>query len=273
MHAVFVVPRFYPYRGGYENSMLSIAGCLVARGHHVTVFTTTAQDLESLWLPGFQTFPAGVSTVDGISVRRFAVSYNRWARRASRFLGLVPYWRWKAQFWRPAFHVPGLRAALHSIDADVFHVGPLPYNNLIYAGIEAAEHHRVPVIATPCTHLGEEANTEVARHYVQRYQIDLLQRCHRVLCMTAAEQVKLAALGVAAEKLAVFGLGFDMKLATGGNSQAILSRNGIAGPVVLHLGMKAYEKGSITLIEAMKQLWSSGSEASLVMGGPSLRVR
>ncbi len=63
MHAVFVVPRFYPYRGGYENSMLSIARCLVARGHRVTVFTTTAQDLESLWLPGFKTFPAGESTV------------------------------------------------------------------------------------------------------------------------------------------------------------------------------------------------------------------
>ena len=157
MHAVFVVPRFHPYRGGYENSMLSIARCLVERGHRVTVFTTTAQDLESLWLPGFKTYPAGDSTVDGVSIRRFPVSYKRWARRATRILGLVPYWRWKAQFWRPAFHVPGLRDALHSSNADIFHVGPLPYNNLIYAGIEAAEYHQVPVIATPCTHLGEES--------------------------------------------------------------------------------------------------------------------
>ena len=272
MHAVFVVPRFYPYRGGYENSMLSIARCLVERGHRVTVFTTTAQDLESLWLPGFKTFPAGESTVDGIRVRRFPVSYNRWARRASRFLGLVPYWRWKAQFWRPSFHVPGLRAALHSIDGDLFHVGPLPYNNLIYAGIEAAEHRRVPVIATPCTHLGEEANTEVAKHYVQPYQIELLQHCRRVLCMTAAEQSKLIELGVTPEKLAVYGLGFDMKLATGGDGDRIRAQHGITGPIVLHLGMKAYEKGSITLIEAMKQLWKSGSTVSLVMAGPSLRA-
>ena len=159
---------------------------------------------------------------------------------------------------------------MHSIDADVFHVGPLPYNNLIYAGIEAAEHHRVPVIATPCTHLGEEANAEVARHYVQPYQIELLQHCQRVLCMTAAEQLKLIELGVAPEKLAVYGLGFDMKLATGGDGERIRAQHGISGPIVLHLGMKAYEKGSITLIEAMKQLWNSGSEASLVMAGPSL---
>ena len=39
-----------------------------------------------------------------------------------------------------------------------------------------------------CTHLGEEANTEVARHYVQPYQIELLQHCQRVLCMTAADE-------------------------------------------------------------------------------------
>jgi glycosyltransferase involved in cell wall biosynthesis len=272
MHTVFVVPRFYPYRGGYENSMLSIARCLVERGHRVTVFTTTAQDLESLWLPGFKTFPEGESTVDGVRIRRFPVSYHRWARRASRFLGLVPHWRWKAQFWRPGFHVPRLRAALHNIDADLFHVGPLPYNNLIYAGIEAAEHQRVPIIATPCTHLGEEANPEVAKHYVQPYQIELLQHCRRVLCMTTAEQSKLTELGVTPEKLAVYGLGFDMKLAAGGDGERIRAQHGITGPIVLHLGMKAYEKGSITLIEAMKQLWNSGSEASLVMAGPSLHT-
>jgi len=272
MHAVFVVPRFHPYRGGYENSMLSIARCLVERGHRVTVFTTTAQDLESLWLPGFKTYPAGESTVDGVRIRRFPVSYQRWARRASRFLGLFPYWRWKAQFWRPAFHVPELRDALHSIDADIFHIGPLPYNNLIYAGIEAAEHHRVPVIATPCTHLGEETNTEVAKHYVQPYQIELLQQCQRVLCMTVAERSKLIELGVATDKLAVYGLGLDMKLSTGGDGNRIRVQHGISGPTVVHLGMKAYEKGSITLIEAMKQLWQAGSTASLVMAGPSLHA-
>ena len=185
-------------------------------------------------------------------------------------LGLIPYWRWKAQFWRPGFHVPGLRAALHNIDADLFHVGPLPYNSLIYAGIEAAEHRRIPVIATPCTHLGEEANTEVAKHYVRPYQIRLLQKCWRVLCMTAAEKSKLTELGVAPEKLAVLGLGFDLKLATGGDGERIRSQYGITGPIVLHLGMKAYEKGSITLVEAMKQLWDSSSTAQLLMAGPSL---
>ena len=36
-----------------------------------------------------------------------------------------------------------------------FHVGPLPYNNLIYEGIAAAKERGVPVLATPCAHFGE----------------------------------------------------------------------------------------------------------------------
>jgi len=272
MHAVFVLPRFYPYKGGYENSTLAIAKCLVARGHRVSVFTTNADDLESLWVPGYKTFPSGSEPVDGISLHRLPVSYNKLARRATRFAGLVPYWRWKAQFWRPAFSVIGLRAALRNIDADVFHVGPLPYNSLIYAGIEAAEQRDVPVIATPCLHFGESANSEVARHYAQPHQIALLDHCDRVLCMTATEREKLAELGVAKEKLAVTGHGFDLGVATGGDGKGIRDRFGIDGPVVLHLGMKAHEKGSTTLIEAMKELWSRGSNAWLLMAGPSLRA-
>ena len=63
-----------------------------------------------------------------------------------------------------------------------------------------------------------------------------------------------------------------MRLSTGGDGARIRTQHGITAPIVLHLGMKAYEKGSITLIEAMKQLWNSGSEASLVMAGPSLKA-
>jgi glycosyltransferase involved in cell wall biosynthesis len=271
MHAAFVLPRFFPYRGGYENSMLAIAKRLMSRGHRVTVFTTNAEDLESLWLPGYKTYPASEVEVDDIRVRRFAVSYNRLARRLTRFAGLVPYWRWKAQYWRPAFHVPGLRAALHSIDADVFHVGPMPYGCLIYAGIEAAEYRQLPVIATPCIHFGEETNSEVAQHYANRYQIALLQHCDRVLCMTETEKRKLTALGVPAQKLAVTGHGIDLSLATGGDGETLRKRHRITGPVVFHMGMKAYEKGSQAVVEAMKLLWQRGSDAWLVMAGPSLR--
>jgi len=270
LHAAFVLPRFHPYRGGYENSMLAIGRCLVSRGHRVSVFTTVADDLESLWTQGFKTFQAEEFVIDGVRVRRFTVCYRQWRRRAARVAGLVPNWRWKARFWTPGFRVPGLDAALRDCDADVFHIGPLPYNNLMYAGLQAAEHRRVPVVATPCTHLGEATNDEVARHYVQPHQIAILYHCDAVLCMTEVEREFLGRMGVAVDRLRTIGVGIDWQQATGGDAKRILQRHNIDGPLVLHLGVKAYEKGSMTLVEAMKVLWAKGSQAWLVMAGPSM---
>ncbi len=269
MHVVFVLPRFFPYRGGYENSLLALAKYMVQHGHRVTVFTTVANDLEAFWLPEFRRFPEGQIEVDGVVIRRFPIDYNKLRRRASRLLGAFPYWRWKAKYWRPSFRIPGMVDAMSKSGADLIHIGPLPYTNLMYAGFEAAEVCRVPVVATPCTHLGEENNDEVARHYVQPYQIDLLKRCAKVICMTRTEMQRLAGFGVTSEKLVV-GHGIDFQMAVGGNPDYLRSRYGVDGPVVLHLGMKAFDKGSVTVVEAMKTLWARGSTAWLVMAGPSL---
>ncbi|HME33039.1 MAG TPA: glycosyltransferase family 4 protein, partial [Terriglobales bacterium] len=165
--------------------------------------------------------------------------------------------------------IPGLHKALRSVDADIFHIGPLPYTNLMYAGLQAAEVRGVPVVVTPCAHLGEEGNDEVARHYLQPYQLNILQRSARIFCMTTTELQILDRLGVTAEKVVV-PYGIDFALAAGGNPEYLHKRYNVDGPVVLHLGVKTFEKGSITLLEAMKMLWDRGSNAWLVMAGPTL---
>lgn len=267
MHAVFVLPRSFPYRGGYENTVLALAKYAVARGHRATIFTTAAGDLESLWQPGFRTFPPGESAVDGVHLRRFPLSYSTPQRYVSRVLGLLPDWRVKAQNWRPAFHAPGLAEALRAIDADVFHVGPLPHAGLMYAGLHAGESRGVPVVAMPCPHFGDP---EVEREYLAPHQVELLKHCTRLLCMTATEREHLKTLGVAAERMAVAPAGVDIANVTGGDPSFLREKYGVAGPVVLHLGMKAFDKGSQTVVEAMKMLWARGAEAWLVMAGPSM---
>src|SRR5689334_13235606 len=119
MRIAFVVPRFYPYRGGYENSILWLARGLVEKDHQVTVFTTTAYDLESFWLPGFQTLRAGKEKIEGISVHRFPISYHKWIRRGLRALSFLPNWRLKAKFARPSFMVSGLHESLVTEKPDV----------------------------------------------------------------------------------------------------------------------------------------------------------
>jgi len=139
----------------------------------------------------------------------------------------------------------------------------------MYAGLQAGESLRVPVVATPCTHLGEEANDEVRRHYLQPHQIRLLQCCDKVFCMTTTEMQHLEQVGVTPEKV-VPGYGIDRELTVGGNPEYLRERYNIDGPVVLHRGTKAFDKGSMTLVEAMKLLWQRDSKAWLVMAGPSL---
>ena len=73
-------------------------------------------------------------------------------------------------------------------------------------------------------------------------------------------------------KLVVIGYGIDSEQAIGGDGERIRQRHHIDGQVVLHLGMKAFDKGSVTPFEAMKRLWAQGSKAWLVMAGPSLRA-
>ena len=270
MHVAFVIPRFYPYRGGYENSILALAKYLITRGHCATAFTTTADDLEAFWLPGFKTFPVEQFAIDGIVVRRFPIDYNTLRRRATRLLGLVPYWRWKAQYWRPSFRVRGLDEALRAVDADLIHIGPLPYNSLMYAGLRGGELRGIPVVTAPCAHLGEPGSDAVRQHYLQPHQMELLRRCAKVLCMTTTERDHLRRLGLPEQKLAVTPFGVDLQNAVGGDPQFLQKKHSIDAPVVLHLGMKAYEKGSETLVEAMKLLWQRGSDAWLVMAGPSL---
>ena len=270
MHAVFVVPRFFPYRGGYENSLLALAQYLVAHGHRATVLTTVADDLEAFWLPGFKTFSADTFQIGRVQVRRFPICYNAIRRRATRVLGLVPYWRWKAEHWRPSFRVPGLADALTKIDADLLHIGPLPYNGLMYAGLRAGELRKIPVVATPCAHLGEPGNSEVEQQYLAPHQVQMLRHCERVLCMTETERRHLQKLGLAASRLAVAPHGINLAATIGGDPEFLRKRYNLDGPVVLHMGMKAHDKGSETLVEAMKILWDAGSTAWLVMAGPSI---
>ena len=270
MHIGFVIPRFHPYQGGYENSILWLAHGLLGKGHRVTVFTTTAYDLEAFWLREFRALPAGTESIEGITVHRFPISYQKWVRRSLRILSFLPSWRLKARFARPGFLVTGLREALEREKPDIIHVGPLPYNSLMSEGIRAGLRMGSRVIATPCTHFGVEGKTEIAQFYTQKFQIEMLKRCDAVITMTEVERQRLSDLGVSDETIVTANFGIDPSAVINGNGECFRQKYKIDGPVVLHLGTKAYDKGTISVVEAMKLLWKTGSRAWLVVAGSSL---
>jgi glycogen synthase len=270
MRIAFVVPRFYPYRGGYENSILWLARGLSEMRHHVTVFTTTAYDLEAFWLPGFRTLPAGTEKVHGITVHRFPISYRKWLRRTQRVLGWLPSWRLKARFSRPGFSVIGLRESLENEKPEVIHVGPVPYNSVMYEGIRAAHKLGSRIIATPCIHFGEDNSSEIARFYIRKFQIEMLKSCDGIISMTEVETRRLCDHGLPLEKLCTANFGIDPGEVVNGDGDCFRRKYNIDGPIVLHLGTKAHDKGTVSVVEAMKLLWENGSRAWLVLAGSSL---
>src|SRR5205807_3052493 len=65
------VQRYPPALGGSEAYIQRLSRFLVDGGDSVTVWTTTAFDLEAFWSPRGRTFPAGESADRGIEIRRF----------------------------------------------------------------------------------------------------------------------------------------------------------------------------------------------------------
>jgi glycosyltransferase involved in cell wall biosynthesis len=269
MKIAFVVPRFFPYRGGQENYVLKLSQQLHRYGHDVFVLTSNAFDLESFWIPGFRTLPAGLEYLEGIEIRRFPISYRKWIRRSGRLLAYVGNWRWKARYSAPGFCVKGLPSALRQLRPNVVHISPLPYTRLMYEGLREGLRCGARVIATPCVHFGEDNSSEVARYYTQDFQIRLLNECQAVLTMTDMERSRLAELGIDRHKLRTTAHGIDMHEVTGGNEECFRRRWNVTGPVVLQLGTKTEDKGTIAVVEAMKSLWAQGTEAWLVLAGAS----
>jgi glycosyltransferase involved in cell wall biosynthesis len=270
MRAVFIVPRFHPSPGGYENYVLWLTRYLRDRGDSVVVITTTASDLESFWLRDCLSFSPGTENLEGIEIIRLPISYARWPRRAGRLLGFFPDWRLRAQFAAPSFAVPALRCELQRIPSiDVIHIGPLPYNRLMYHGLREGRRRGVRVVATPCTHFGEDEGRAVVRHYTRPFQIELLNHCDAVLTLTATERERLIREGVARQKVWATGAGIDPTAVNHGDAMEFRTSHGISGPVVVQIGTKAFDKGTVTLVEAMRSLWAAGADAWLVLAGSS----
>jgi glycosyltransferase involved in cell wall biosynthesis len=266
----FVAPRFYPCLGGYERYIGLLARDLALEGHDVRVFTTNAIDLEYFWVPDRAHLPIGEENHEKVRISRLPISHAAWRRRAQRLLGFAPIWKWQAQFRRPAFAVPGLRAGLLEFAPEIVHIGPLPYTRMMYDGVSAAKCVSGCLVATPCTHFGPEGSTAISRHYTRSWHLKLLNRCDRIFTLTEAERSKLEHLGVPTEKLFFGGAGIELTGATGGSATAFRKGHNLSDPIVVSIGTKAPEKGTFALIDAMRMLWEKRIDAVLVLAGASL---
>src|SRR5579862_2444313 len=73
MRVAHFVQRYPPALGGSEAYFARLSRYLVAQGHEVTVFTTTALDLEAFWSTRGKCLPPGRTVEDGVTVHRYGL--------------------------------------------------------------------------------------------------------------------------------------------------------------------------------------------------------
>lgn len=282
MHIVHVVQLYHPVPSGSVRYFVEIGKRLVAEGHRVTVLTSEAYDLEAFWQSGRRTVPERESDHEGCRIIRFPV-----VRRGGHPLVypvlrrlLVEGGRWGMPLaWLRTLasltpQLPGLAEwiAQHQADIDVLHVTNLTLDGVLHPVLDVAQRFQLPVMTTPFVHIGELHDPAFVRYYSMPQQIDILQRSQRICTMTDREARFLQSRGVASNRCVTIGAGVNVSEVTGGDATAFREAYAIpAGPVVVQVGAMARDKGTLTTIEAMQQVWDRGIPATLALLGAPLQ--
>jgi glycogen synthase len=280
-NVLHVVHRYHPFRGGSELYFQSLSERLAADGANVAVVTTDAWDLEYFWDPRRRRIDSPGEVHAGVRIHRVPVRHlplprlvHQGARRMMtelsrvRFPGQVALLERLGQLspW-----LPGLDStlAVAETNPDVAHVGNVAFEGLIGATIRYARRRDVPVIVTPNIHLGEGEASPVRRHYTMPHQIEMLRQVDMITTNTRVERDFLLGRGFSPDKVRVMGVGLRRDEVTGGDGSRIRSRLGIDGPMVLALGVAAFDKGTVHVAQAIAHLNARRREpVSLIVAGP-----
>jgi glycosyltransferase involved in cell wall biosynthesis len=276
MRVAHFVQRYPPALGGSEAYFARLSRHLAAAGDAVTVFTTTAVDLEGFWTTRGRCLRPGVSVEDGVVVRRYVPWRCAGLSRVLHVLHLLPhrYWQCLTIACNPIAYRMFLDAGRTDVRYDVVHATAFPYGWLIACGLRLARRLKVPFLVTPFLHLGDpdDPHDRTRRAYLQPALVAMLHAADRVFVQTDVERAALRERGFPEEKLVLQGMGVDVADCTGGDRRRARAEWGI-GPgevVVGHLANNSREKGSVDLLKAAARAWQRGGRFRLVLAGPEM---
>jgi glycosyltransferase involved in cell wall biosynthesis len=274
---LILCPYYVPQRSGAARHARELALRSMSDGWNVTIYTTDAFDFEYFWDRTRVRATAGSEVDAGMTVRRFPVRHLPFGklgyfgvRRAMSWLALFPLdtTRLLMEMCLLTPWAPGLyRHLSQAPEFDLVHAYTLPFDSFARAGLRYANSRSIPFVFTPLTHLGESERSPVRESYTLPHQLEMSRRSDRVLAQTSIEKDYLISRGVSAERIVVVGPGVEPAGLRGGDEARLRKRLDLEGPIVLYIGVHAYDKGTLHLIEAMQRLWEQGSTANLVLAG------
>jgi glycosyltransferase involved in cell wall biosynthesis len=270
------VQRYPPALGGSEAYFARLSRFLAQEGHEVTVFTTTALDLEAFWTTRGRRLAPGVAVQDGVWVRRYKLWHAPEQRGVLRVLSQIPVCSWQRLtlscnpiawgMWRDAGRA--------DCSFDLVHASAFPYGWPLACGLRLARRLGVPFLLTPFLHTGdpEDPRDRTRRAYTSPGLMSLAHAAARIFVQTEDEKDVLIRHGVPETKLILQGMGVDLASCTGGAGEEARAKWGVSpGEVVIgHLANLSVEKGSVDLLRAARRAWHLGSRFQVVLAGPAM---
>lgn len=282
MDILHVIQRYWPYVGGSELYFQVISERFAAAGHNVRVATTDAWDIEHFWAGGKRRITEVQQTHAGVAISRYPVRrlllvsplYYPVMRRLMAEISRVPRSEWLLkQLCRSTPLVPAMAQAFAQDrqPLDLVHVTNIPFDSLIYHAHNLAKRRGVPLVITPFTHLGEPGDRRIRKYYTMRHQIAFEKAADAVVVQTDLEKNYLDELGVPTAKMHKIGVGINPEDALGGDGARFRQQHNLGDrPIVYYVGVTAFDKGTVHLVDAMRRLWAVGSDAALVIAGNTM---
>lgn len=259
-----VAPWFGPdTAGGAETQARQLAAAIQALGEPVEVWASNGRDSFS---PQTPYYPVGPDAVDGVAVRRFAITppvpppHDPSIPPAVRRRGLPADW--------PAFpdHELRLLASLTSSDELLEAIAiererrrflfiPYPFPTSFWGALLAGER----AYLLPCLH-----DEPYARYSTYRW---MFRRARRALANSLAERaLALRLYDLAPDQVIVAGEGID--LTPRGDGAAFRRRHGLNGPLLRYAGRRDASKNFPLLLMYLREYWARrGTPLKLVLSG------
>jgi glycosyltransferase involved in cell wall biosynthesis len=270
------VQRYPPALGGSEAYVARLSDYLKQRGNDVTVFTTSAYDLEAFWSHRGKRIEAKVTEQNGVAVRRYSLFHFPGQRQVLRLLSLLPVRPWQLLTmscnpicWRM------LADAIRPKERfDIVHATAIPYGWPLFCARTLARQLKVPLVITPFLHLGDpdDPHDRTRRVYTAPAFMQLLAGADRVFVQTNVERDALLRLNFPENKIVLQGLGVDRMSCTGGDRRRARDSWGSTTDEVIvgHLANNSVEKGTVDLLRAAARAWMAGEHFRIVLAGPEM---
>lgn len=270
--------RYHPAKGGAELFARILSEYLANnKGYFVDHWTTNALSAEYLWDLKGDTIDTKEEIIEGVNVKRFAIGngiLKNWLiNKIYRTLfGNLPFFAISNLASCPTtFEMLDEINNIEQYDAVV--VSTTPYYFLFYVGYKISKKLGIPLIIAPALHTGVEKDDTLRKKYLKKTVIPFFEHSSKIILNTKSEgdaifgYCKKNGVEIDKKKFVVVGQGVFLNQISQGNGERFRNKYKIQNDIVFQVGSKSFEKGSISLINAMIKCWDKDLDVTLVFGG------